>query len=447
MQTEDRRYVIQAKTDSEAGRVSFMLENMAANKAYRYANSRNGNGSHIDDALLESFRERYRQYREGWRGYPKAAFAAGLHENYFKTTQHPPLCVDIETAAVCDLACPFCFRQSIATPDKIMREDLFNRIIEQCGELGVPSIKLNWRGEPLLNPKLAQFIDRAKKAGILEVIINTNAVTLDEKRARELIDAGLDLLIYSFDGGSKKTYEKMRPGRFKDNDFDAVYQNIRRFAEIRASLNSRFPRTKIQMILTKETFEEQPTFFNMFSDCVDDVSVKAYTERGGAIPTLDPETKEKLSNFLKAKSLPKNTPFWRDMNNRLFVSERRLPCEQPFQRLMVTFDGSVSMCCYDWGNEHPVGYLDQQAYQQREAQYEQVVEKVKSKARGFELLQDVVKPKQFSHPEKRVQTLREIWDGDIINAVRRAQAEDRYNDIAICKHCTFKETYQWLEVK
>ena len=40
--------------------------------------------------------------------------------------------------------------------------------------------------------------------------------------AEKLIDSGLDLMIYSFDGGTKNSYEKMRPGRFKDNNFEDV---------------------------------------------------------------------------------------------------------------------------------------------------------------------------------------------------------------------------------
>ena len=38
--------------------------------------------------------------------------------------------------------------------------------------------------------------------------------------AKKIINSGLDLMIYSFDGGSKKSYEKMRPGRFKKNNFN-----------------------------------------------------------------------------------------------------------------------------------------------------------------------------------------------------------------------------------
>ena len=107
--------------------------------------------------------------------------------------------------------------------------NFYKKIIDTAVKFDVPSIKLNWRGEPLLNPKLEEFISYAKKNGILEVSINTNATTLTEKRAERLIDAGLDQIIYSFDGGTKKTYEKMRPARFKKNKFEDVYKNIKNF--------------------------------------------------------------------------------------------------------------------------------------------------------------------------------------------------------------------------
>ena len=82
------------------------------------------------------------------------------------------------------------------------------------------------------------------KKGILETIINTNATNLTEKNSKKLIEAGLDLIIYSFDGGSKKTYEKMRPGRFKENSFDKVYSNIKNFKKIKDELKSKLPYTK-----------------------------------------------------------------------------------------------------------------------------------------------------------------------------------------------------------
>ena len=74
----------------------------------------------------------------------------------FKEKKFSPLCFDIEVASICDLACAFCYRQYVSTPDKIMKKELAFKLIDQASELNVPSMKFNWRGEPLLNPKLLE---------------------------------------------------------------------------------------------------------------------------------------------------------------------------------------------------------------------------------------------------------------------------------------------------
>ena len=115
---------------------------------------------------------------------------------------------------------------------------------------------------------------------------------------KELIESGLDFMIYSFDGGTEKTYEKMRPGRFKENNFSEVYENIKRFHTIKSASHSALPYTKIQMILTDETFNEMDSFFALFSEFVDDVSTSQYTERGGQLNAIDDETKDSYEKAL-----------------------------------------------------------------------------------------------------------------------------------------------------
>lgn len=443
MSGSDRRPAIQGKKDLEATRVAHAIEQMASNKAYRYAVA---SGGDPDGRLLEAFRERFVAYRKGWRGNARFAVEHGLHDEYFSRTGWGPLSLDLEVASVCDLACPFCYRQAIATPDKIIANDLFYRVMDQAADLGVASVKFNWRGEPLLHPQLPAFIDYAKRKSVLETIINTDAVTLTADKSEALIDAGLDLMIYSFDGGTKQTYEKMRPGRFKENRFEDVYENIRRFAQIRARKGAHFPRTKVQMVLTAETFGEQDQFFDLFTDCVDDVSVKAYTERGGELPELDPATLARVEDFLLWNNLPPTTPYWRDMNQSVYVATGRVPCEQLYQRLMVTYDGRVSMCCYDWGVEYPIGYVDDAGYRDGDADYEAVLEKSRTGARGFQLLKMIEMPARYVVPPRKVQTLAEIWDGDLLNGARRRHLERDLNAIPICQKCMFKETYEWMRI-
>ena len=382
MNTETRQLAIKnLKGSDEKLRIAWMLKNMRENKAFSYLSQRSSSKEKV--RLLSQLKNDFKDYRHEWRNNPKLAIKNKLIGEKFNNSKIRPLCIDIEVASVCDLACPHCYRQFISTPDKIMSKDLAFKLIDQASEIKVPSMKFNWRGEPLLNPSLPEIIDYAKQKGVLETIINTNATKLDENMSRKIINSGLDLLIYSFDGGTKKSYEKMRPGRFKKNNFEEIYNNIKNFSKLKKKMKSSFPRTKIQMVLTDDTFNEQEKYFNLFKDIVDDVSVKQYTERGGKISDIGEEYLKKSTTqdknitqkFLDIKKVNPDSEVMRDPDGNVFISKGRMPCEQPYQRMLVTYDGRVSMCCYDWGSMHPVGYVDALAIKVGEKSYEEVKKK------------------------------------------------------------------------
>jgi MoaA/NifB/PqqE/SkfB family radical SAM enzyme len=432
---QDRKYVIKSLNSSENDRIEFMSLNMSNNGAYKF-----NEGLKREDNIeeLEKLKKKYLDYRINWREQPKKI----INSKNLVKKNFIPLCIDIEVAAVCDLGCPHCYRQFIATPDKIMNSDLVYKIIDQASELGVPSMKFNWRGEPLLHPELYKHIRYAKKKGILETIINTNATMLDEKYSLRLIDSGLDILIYSFDGGTKETYEKMRPGRFKVNKFEDIYENIKNFNKIRKLKNSVFPRTKIQMVLTDETHNEISEFKRLFKDVVDDVSLKQYTERGGAFDDLGKELQDKIVKKNIDQTDLNKYIFMRDVDGEIYKSKKRLPCEQPFQRMLITYDGTVSMCCYDWGSMHPVGYVSELSFVNETGDLEEVMKKSKAKKKGFEMM-NLSMPQKFNYPEKKVESIKEIWLGKEINKVRNAHKKNKIETVEICKKCPFKETYDW----
>ena len=160
-------------------------------------------------------------------------------------------------------------------------------------------------------------------------------------------------MIYSFDGGTKNSYEKMRPGRFQKNDFNSIYENIKKFSELKKEFNSKFPRTKIQMVLTEDTFNEQDEYFSLFKDIVDDVSVKQYTERGGKLSEVSNEylraacsddNIENSSKSLNTDGFDTNSEVMKDSDGNLFVSKEDLSCEQLYQRLLVTFMTEELVC-------------------------------------------------------------------------------------------------------
>ena len=433
-----------SKDNKPFNKHSYMIENMSKNLAYISFLNKNFTKD-ADKKILISFIDKYNDYRNKWLSQPKIVYNEGYKKYLENKKKIFPLCVDIEIASICDLACPHCFREYIITPDKIMDEKLYYSIIDKISELGVPSVKLNWRGEPLLHPNINKLIRYAKIKGILDVSINTNATNLTEKKIKELIESGLDQIIYSFDGGTKKTYEKMRPGRFKNNNFEQVYKNIKLFFEIRKKLNKKFPTTKIQMVMTKDTREEVKSFFQLFQNIVDDVTVTQYNERGGNIEDLDKENKLKLINYLKKNNLPSNTPYIVDINGEISISTTRLPCEQLFQRMMVTFDGSVGMCCHDWGAQHCIGYVSNKAFKIDEI-INNLEKKIKNKKKGFELLKEAKKPKKYNEPEKKVESFAQIWTGNELNKVRKEHFHNKIDTVEVCKNCSFKDTYEWQKI-
>lgn len=421
-------------------REKFMIDNMEHNLTFKEELKK---FKELDkdqySLLLQKFKKKYKDYRLSWFENPKKAFETGNFD------QFNPLCLDIETASICDLACPHCFREYILTPDKIMDFDFYKKIIDTAVKFDVPSIKLNWRGEPLLNPKLEKFISYAKKNGILEVSINTNATTLTEKRAERLIDAGLDQIIYSFDGGTKKTYEKMRPARFKKNKFEDVYKNIKNFHFIKKKKGSFFPITKIQMVLTKDTREEIEDFFDLFNKYVDDVTVTQYTERGGNLEKIPKKEKNKIDELIKKNDLSNNTNFFLAANGDLNVSVGRKPCYQLFQRLMITFDGRVAMCCHDWGAQHCLGFIDKKSFD-IDKTLKNLEKNIIDNKKGFELLKNAKKPTKYNEPPKKITNIDDIWNGEELNKIRKIHMEKQLDKIDICKNCDFKDTYDWKKI-
>ena len=141
----------------------------------------------------------------------------------------------------------------------------------------------------------------------------------------------------------------------------------------------------------------------------------------------------------------KDAVLMKDSKDNIYISTGRLPCEQPFQRLLTTYDGKVGMCCYDWGATHTVGYLDNLGFDNGDKEYLNVKKKADKKSKGFEMM-NLEMPKKYNLPEKKVQNLKKIWHGKEINKVRKAHIDDKAGEVNICKVCPFKETYKWKKI-
>jgi radical SAM protein with 4Fe4S-binding SPASM domain len=127
----------------------------------------------------------------------------------------------IETNRHCNGKCTMC-RHGYEELSGVMPAALFDRLLDECVTLHVPTVDLCGCGEPLLDP---HFLDRVRsiRARNLKYTITTNGSVMKEETSRELHElGGLELIQFSVNGYSREVYEKVMPGL----DYDVTMKNV-----------------------------------------------------------------------------------------------------------------------------------------------------------------------------------------------------------------------------
>jgi len=151
--------------------------------------------------------------------------------------------------------------------------ETYRQLLPQFKAGGIKSLKLNMRGEPLLNRNLAEMVALAKEHGILEVMFNTNGLLLTQSRTRNWPSrAGLPHRV--IDGATAKTYNAIRRG----GDFDTLCviwstSSLRRHHRLRnLSCGSSCG--------DEENRHEVPEYLAMWEGKSDVMTVNRYSNRG-----------------------------------------------------------------------------------------------------------------------------------------------------------------------
>lgn len=142
--------------------------------------------------------------------------------------------VYIEPTDACNIACRTCFRNDWDVPMGRMSEETFAAILrglEACDP--IPTVYFGGIGEPLFHKRTTAWVAQAKALGARVELI-TNGTLLTEKRSRELIEAGLDMLWVSIDGASPESYADIRLGAELPN----VLANLERFHRLRMTMHT-----------------------------------------------------------------------------------------------------------------------------------------------------------------------------------------------------------------
>lgn len=153
----------------------------------------------------------------------------------------------------CQLDCAYCTLQD--EPAEVLRADEIERILHvAAARLGFRKVRLTG-GEPTLRRDLPDVVRRVGAIpGIREVALTTNGMLL-ERRAEELVAAGLATVNVSLDS--------LRPDRFRELTGGGDVQEV--VGGVRAARDAGVPNVKLNVVLMGGTNDDEIEDFIDFS--------------------------------------------------------------------------------------------------------------------------------------------------------------------------------------
>jgi len=241
-----------------------------------------------------------------------------------------PKYIEIETVNACNARCPMCTINDWERNYPVMKDDVWSKVSDDIIENKnlIKRVSLYRDGEPLIDKKMAARINKLNENGIKNTSIATNVSLLNEKRAVDLLEAGLGMVIFSIDSLKKDVFEKIRV-RLK---FEQVRDNAIRFLQLRDKINPNC-RVWIRMIRQESNYNEWDHYYDFWRKYTSDVDRIYYHNIfnwGG-----------QLDNY---KSVSKSF-------------EPNLPCVALWSLLVVFANGDVPLCNVDYNNKFPTGSI------------------------------------------------------------------------------------------
>jgi MoaA/NifB/PqqE/SkfB family radical SAM enzyme len=144
-----------------------------------------------------------------------------------------------------------------------MTDETFAAILDGLAALdALPTVYFGGIGEPLSHRQIAAWIAAAHALGARTELI-TNGTMLNERVARDVIDAGLDVLWVSMDGAHPESYADVRLGA----ELEHVLANVRRFITLRKGF-SHHPRPElgIAFVAMKRNIADLPDVLQLGID-------------------------------------------------------------------------------------------------------------------------------------------------------------------------------------
>lgn len=220
----------------------------------------------------------------------------------------------VEVANICNHACVFCAYSKMTRPKGVLDFELFKRLIQEAFDLGTREIGLYSGAEPLTVKRLAEYIAAAKEIGYTYIYVTTNGALATKERLKAIVDAGLDSLKFSINGGDRDVYRLVHGS----DDFDKVVANLMYVSDYRKKIGRQMY-LSASFVECKENRGSYEKLKALIGPYVDEIFFTIAYNQAGQMDMQPPHV------FKNA-------------------------CAVPFSRLTITQEGYLRGCCNDYQN-------------------------------------------------------------------------------------------------
>ena len=246
-----------------------------------------------------------------------------------------PVDISLELSSFCNMHCTYCYhadKKNLPFKMNYMSWDTAKLIIYQAAELGVSSLKMNWRGESTMNPIFPKVCHYAKSLSNRNVFIDrlTNSNFKFDSSKDDIFEAlaHQTKVKISYDSFRKDVFETQRAG----GDHDITTRNIDKFYK--------WPKRKTEIVI-----QAVRTQRNKDEDFEGEIKKRWPSASLSIRDVVEGRLNKDIGNLLVKK---------RDVDNRQ-------SCLQAHVRLIFDSRGRASPCCPDIKNELVVGNIHEQS--------------------------------------------------------------------------------------
>jgi len=189
---------------------------------------------------------------------------------YFPTIGPYPRQLEVEVTTACDLKCVICEHTYWTEKPRHMTFDQFRAVLSQFP--GVRWVGLTGIGSGFLNPDYMKMLEILKLEKRCFVEFFDHFLSIDEERARRIVEIGINKIWVSLEAATKESYNRIRVG----SDFDIVIGNVRTLMRIKRQMKSPIPELWFHFIINRYNEGQMEEYVDLVADlCAEDRELSA----------------------------------------------------------------------------------------------------------------------------------------------------------------------------